>query len=71
MGGTSRTILLHYGAVAFTAPAVLARLILYLFSCAIIIGFGEALRMARRRADQHRFSLWITLTAMTTGCQHV
>jgi K+-sensing histidine kinase KdpD len=46
-------------------------LILYLFSCAIIIGFGAALRMARRRTDRHRDSLRIMPTAMTTGCRHV
>src|SRR5215471_10995901 len=42
----------------------LVGLILYLFSCAVIIGFGEALRAARRRADRQRESLRITLASM-------
>jgi PAS domain-containing protein len=42
----------------------LVGLILYLFSCAVIIGFGEALRAARRRADPQRESLRITLASM-------
>jgi PAS domain S-box-containing protein len=39
-------------------------LIRYLFSGAIIIGFGEALRVARRRADRQRESLRVTLSSM-------
>src|SRR5262245_50948769 len=42
----------------------LVGLILYLFSCAVLIGFGEALRAARRRADQQRESLRFTLASM-------
>jgi PAS domain S-box-containing protein len=36
----------------------------YLLSWGIIVGFGEALRVARRRADQQRESLRVTLTSM-------
>jgi len=38
--------------------------VLYLFSCAIIIGFGEALRTARRRADVQREALRVTLASL-------
>lgn len=37
---------------------------LYLFTSAIIIAFGEALRVARRQADQQRESLRVTLASI-------
>jgi PAS domain S-box-containing protein len=42
----------------------LVGLILYVYSCAFIIGLGEALRVAERRAQQQRESLRVTLTSM-------
>jgi PAS domain S-box-containing protein len=39
-------------------------LALYLFTCAIIIAFGEALRAAQRRADQQREFLRVTFSSM-------
>jgi PAS domain S-box-containing protein len=42
----------------------LVGLVLYLVSCAFIVGFGEALRVARRRADEQRESLRVTLASM-------
>jgi PAS domain S-box-containing protein len=38
----------------FGRPEAMAGFIAYSFSCAIIIGFSEALRVARRRADRSR-----------------
>lgn len=39
------------GALSFPDSTGLTNLILYLFSCAIIIAFGEAMRRAQRRAE--------------------
>jgi PAS domain S-box-containing protein len=39
-------------------------LCLYILSCGLIIGFGQALQTFRRSADQQRESLRITLTSM-------
>jgi PAS domain S-box-containing protein len=45
------------GTFGFTETPNLVGLVAYLVTCAIIIGFGEALRVAQRRADQQQESL--------------
>lgn len=38
--------------------------VLYLLTCLIIIGFGESMRVAKRRADERRELLRVTLTSI-------
>jgi PAS domain S-box-containing protein len=52
------------GTIGFNEARNPAGLIAYFATCAIIIGFGEALHVARRRADQQRESLRVTVTSM-------
>src|SRR5262249_16348275 len=52
------------GTFGLTEARNLVGLVGYLVTCSIIIGFGEAMNAFRRRADQHRESLRITLTSM-------
>jgi PAS domain S-box-containing protein len=49
------------GRLGLDAPANLVGLIAYLFTCSVIIGFGEALRVAQRRASEQGELLRVTL----------
>jgi PAS domain S-box-containing protein len=54
------------GALHLDAPELIG-LLAYLFSCGVIIGFGEALRRARRKADEGQELLRITLASIGDG----
>ena len=49
------------GQVHLDDPGMLIGLLAYLFTCALIIGFGEAMRHAQMRAGQRREVLRVTL----------
>jgi PAS domain S-box-containing protein len=52
------------GSVAMADPRHFTGLAAYLFTCAIIVAFGEALRAAQRRAEVGRESLRTTLASI-------
>ena len=52
------------GSLGLSEARNLVGLIAYVFTCSLIIGFGEAMHAFRRRADQQRESLRITMTSM-------
>ena len=64
------------GSLGLTDPVVVVGLIAYLFTCSLIIGFGQAMRNAQTRASERREVLNVTLqsigdaviTANTEGC---
>ena len=47
-----------------TDPATIVGLVAYLFTCALIIGIGEAMRAANLRANEHRDLLRVTLRSI-------
>ncbi|HKA18177.1 MAG TPA: DUF4118 domain-containing protein [Blastocatellia bacterium] len=49
------------GAIELYKVGTVVGLVAYLFTCALIIGFGEAMRLARARASQRREALRVTL----------
>jgi PAS domain S-box-containing protein len=49
------------GEFGLTAPGALIGFIAYLFTCSLIIGFGEATRVSRARANEQRELLRVTL----------
>ena len=49
------------GQIRFADPGILIGLLAYLFTCSLIIGFGEAMRHAQMRAGQRREVLRVTL----------
>jgi PAS domain S-box-containing protein len=51
------------GIFVFDIPTVIG-LVAYVFTCALIIGFGEAMRKARRRASEGRELLQVTLRSI-------
>ena len=52
------------GRVDAADPATLIGLLAYLFTCALIIGFGEATRLAQTRASERREVLRVTLRSI-------
>ena len=51
------------GIFVFDVPTVIG-LVAYVFTCALIIGFGEAMRKAQRRASEGRDLLQVTLRSI-------
>ena len=49
------------GQIRLADPGILIGLLAYLFTCSLIIGFGEAMRHAQMRAGQRREVLRVTL----------
>ena len=49
------------GQIHLAEPGILIGLVAYLFTCSLIIGFGEAMRHAQMRASQRREVLRVTL----------
>jgi PAS domain S-box-containing protein len=49
------------GQIVLADPGILIGLLAYLFTCSLIIGFGEAMRHAQMRAGQRREVLRVTL----------
>ena len=49
------------GQIRFADPGILIGLLAYLFTCSLIIGFGEAMRHAQMRSGQRREVLRVTL----------
>ncbi|HET9566785.1 MAG TPA: PAS domain S-box protein, partial [Vicinamibacterales bacterium] len=49
------------GQIRLADPGILIGVLAYLFTCALIIGFGEAMRHAQMRAGQRREVLRVTL----------
>jgi PAS domain S-box-containing protein len=52
------------GVFYLTAPGRPVGMIAYLFTCALIIGFGEAMRRAQARANERRDVLGVTLKSI-------
>ncbi len=49
------------GQIHLAEPGILIGIVAYLFTCSLIIGFGEAMRHAQMRASQRREVLRVTL----------
>ncbi len=52
------------GALAIHKPHDYIGLVLYLFTCSLIIGFGEAVRLAQRRTEEGQEILRVTFASM-------
>jgi PAS domain S-box-containing protein len=55
------------GHIHLADPGILIGLLAYLFTCSLIIGFGEAMRHAQIRAGQRRDVLRVTLHSIGDG----
>ena len=55
------------GELGLSVPENVVGLAAYLFTCSLIIGFGEALRVSRNRANERREVLRVTLGSIGDG----